>query len=181
MLPITTKRLVLRALRMDDLDAVHAYRSLPEVMRYLYPQPQSREQVRDFIAERSAIPPMDAQGQKLTLAIEVDGAVTGEAVLIMVSPEQLTGEIGYVVHPDFAGRGIATEAGREMLRLGFESYGLRRMIGRLDGRNEPSARVLARLGMRREAHFVQNEFVKGEWADEVVYAMLHHEWHGGLQ
>ncbi|HXA61602.1 MAG TPA: GNAT family N-acetyltransferase [Streptosporangiaceae bacterium] len=51
MLPITTERLVLRELRMDDLDAVHVYRSLPEVMRYLYPQPQRREQVRNFIAE----------------------------------------------------------------------------------------------------------------------------------
>jgi RimJ/RimL family protein N-acetyltransferase len=36
--------------------------------------------------------------------------------------------------------------------------------------------VLEHLGMRREAHFVQNEFVKGEWTDEVVYAMLEDEW-----
>ena len=63
-----------------------------------------------------------------------------------------------------------------MLRLGFEHYRLHRIIGRIDARNTPSARVLERLGMRREAHFVRNEFIKGEWTDEVVYAMLEDEW-----
>jgi len=63
-----------------------------------------------------------------------------------------------------------------MLRLGFEGLGLHRITGRLDGRNAASARVLERLGMRREAHLVENELVKGEWTDEVVYAMLDREW-----
>ena len=63
-----------------------------------------------------------------------------------------------------------------MLRLGFEELGLHRIIGRCDGRNEASARLMAKLGMRHEAHFVRNEIVKGEWTDEVVYAMLGEEW-----
>ncbi len=63
-----------------------------------------------------------------------------------------------------------------MLRLGFEDLGLHRIAGRLDARNAASARVLERLGMRREARFLQNEIVKGEWADEMVYAMLEDEW-----
>ena len=50
------------------------------------------------------------------------------------------------------------------------------IIARLDARNTASARVLEHLGMRREAHFVQNEFFKGEWSDELVYAMLNDEW-----
>jgi RimJ/RimL family protein N-acetyltransferase len=63
-----------------------------------------------------------------------------------------------------------------MLALGFEGLGLHRIAGRLDGRNVASARVLERLGMRREAHLVENERVKGEWTDEVVYALLAREW-----
>jgi len=51
------------------------------------------------------------------------------------------------------------------------------VIGRCDARNEGSARVMERLGMRREAHFVQNEIFKGEWSDEFVYAMLASEFH----
>jgi RimJ/RimL family protein N-acetyltransferase len=63
-----------------------------------------------------------------------------------------------------------------VLRLGFEDLGLHRIFGRIDGRNTASARVLERLGMRREAHFIQNEIVKGEWTDEVVYALTEDEW-----
>ena len=50
------------------------------------------------------------------------------------------------------------------------------MIGRLEPRNAPSAKVLERLGMRLEAHLVENEWVKGEWQSELVYAILEREW-----
>jgi RimJ/RimL family protein N-acetyltransferase len=79
-------------------------------------------------------------------------------------------------HPDYGGHGYATEAARVMLRLGFDGLGLHRIIGRIDARNTPSARVLERLGMRPEAHFLQNEMVRGEWTDEIVFAMLEDEW-----
>jgi RimJ/RimL family protein N-acetyltransferase len=63
-----------------------------------------------------------------------------------------------------------------MLRLGFEGLGLHRIVGRCDARNRASAKVMERLGMRREAYFRQNEIVRGEWTDELVYAMLADEW-----
>lgn len=50
------------------------------------------------------------------------------------------------------------------------------MIGRLDARNAPSARVLERLGLRREGHFVEDDWCKGEWTDSLLYAMLDREW-----
>jgi len=63
-----------------------------------------------------------------------------------------------------------------MLDLGFEHLNLHRIVGRLDARNQASARVLEKLGMRREAHFLDNEIVKGEWTSELVYAILRREW-----
>jgi RimJ/RimL family protein N-acetyltransferase len=36
--------------------------------------------------------------------------------------------------------------------------------------------VLEKLGMRLEAHFVENEWVKDEWQSELVYAVLDREW-----
>jgi RimJ/RimL family protein N-acetyltransferase len=63
-----------------------------------------------------------------------------------------------------------------MLRLGFDHLGLHRIVGRLDARNTASARVLEKLGMRREAHLIDNEHVKGEWSSEMIYAMLATEW-----
>ena len=63
-----------------------------------------------------------------------------------------------------------------MLELGFTCFGMRRIFGRLEPRNPASARVLERLGMRREAHLVENEWLRGEWQSEAIYALLAREW-----
>jgi RimJ/RimL family protein N-acetyltransferase len=57
----------------------------------------------------------------------------------------------------------------------FTSAGFHRVIGRTEARNTASVRVLEKLGMRPEAHFVENEWVKGEWQSELVYAVLDRE------
>ena len=72
-------------------------------------------------------------------------------------PEHRQGEIGFLFHPDHQGRGYATEAAEAMLALAFETYELHRVVGRLEPRNVASARVLEKLGMRREAHLIENE------------------------
>ena len=81
-----------------------------------------------------------------------------------------------MLKPEFTGHGYATEMAAEMLRIGFDELGLHRVVGRLDARNDASARVLERLGMRREALLVDNEWVKGEWTSELDYALLADEW-----
>ncbi len=152
--------------------------SLPEVARYLYWSPRTLDEVRPALYRKTQETFLEGEGQGLSLAVVLreTGALLGDVSMTLRSREHRTGEVGYVFHPDCGGKGYATEAAEVMLRLGFEEAGLHRIIGRLDGRNTKSARLLERLGMRREAHFVQNEFVKGEWADEVVYAILDHEW-----
>ncbi len=60
--------------------------------------------------------------------------------------------------------------------MGFQTLGLHRIVARCDARNVASARVMERLGMRREALLVENEMVKDEWTDELVYALLDREW-----
>jgi RimJ/RimL family protein N-acetyltransferase len=104
------------------------------------------------------------------------GKVIGQVALQWVSSEHRTGEIGFIVNPAYQGRGLAIEAAEVMLGLGFNGLGLHRIVGRCDGRNQSSARLMERLGMRQEAHLVENEYVKGEWTDELIYAMLDREW-----
>lgn len=176
--PLETARLVIRPYGADDLDALFAIQSRADVARYLYWEPRELAQTRAGLDKRIRESRLDDEGQALTLAVvrRDTGVLAGEVNLFWLSREHRLGEIGYVFHPDHGGNGLATEAAREMLRLGFEGLGLHRVIGRLDGRNEASARLLERLGMRREAHHVKNEFVKGRWADEVVYAILDEEW-----
>lgn len=176
--PLETARLTLRPYRSDDLDALHALQSQPEVARYLLWDVRDRDGARKSLERKMGEVALATDGQAIVCAVECreTGAVVGEVNLVLVSSEHETGEIGYVFHPRWGGRGYATEAAERMLRLGFETFGLRRMIGRLDSRNVASARLLERLGMRREAHFVENERVKGVWTDELVYAMLAREW-----
>lgn len=103
------------------------------------------------------------------------GRVIGDVMLHWVSREHGTGEIGYVFNPHYAGHGYATEAVREVLRLGFADLGLHRIIARTDARNIASISVLRRVGMRQEAHLVENEWFKGEWSDELDFAILARE------
>jgi len=176
--PLRTARLVLRPYAIGDLDDVYDIQSRPEVARYLLVGARDRDQVRVALEERILATLPDGEGGSLSLAVALPetGTVIGEVVLFVRSREHRQGEIGYIFHPDYHGNGYATEAAREMLRLGFDDLGLHRIVGRVDARNIASARVLERLGMRPEAHFLQNEMVKGEWTDEIVYAMLEDEW-----
>ena len=106
------------------------------------------------------------------------GEVVGDVDLLWVSDQHRTGEVGFVVDPAHQGNGYATEAARAVVDWAFGSFGLHRVIGRTEARNTGSARVLEKLGMRLEAHLVENEWVKGEWQSELVYAILDREWTG---
>jgi RimJ/RimL family protein N-acetyltransferase len=176
--PIITEHLHLRPYTAEDLDALYDIQSRPEVARYLYWDARDRDEVRQALETKTQCSVLADEGGSLQLAVVLpeSGTLVGDVLLMWTSRRDRQGEIGYVFHPDHAGRGYATEAGEVMLRLGFEGLGLHRVVGRLDGRNTASARVLERLGMRREAQLMQNEIVKGEWTDEVIYAMLEDEW-----
>ncbi len=176
--PLTTERLVLRPFAAADLEDVLAYRGLAEVARYVPFEPLDRAGAPEFLADSAGRAELAKEGDFLRLAVELEGTVIGDVLLFWRSDEQRQGEVGYAFNPAHSGHGYATEAAREMLRLGFEELGLNRSIGRIDARNDASARVLERLGMRKEAHFVENEIIKGEMTSEIVYAMLAREWSG---
>jgi RimJ/RimL family protein N-acetyltransferase len=176
--PLETERLQLRAFAPEDLDAVHAMQSRPDVARYLYWEPRTETEARRSLEMKVESRAIRADGDTLSVAavLRSTGALIGDCNLTLLSTEHGQGEIGFVVHPDHQGHGYATEAARRLLRVAFEDVGLHRVVGRLEARNAPSARVLEKLGMRREAHLVENEWVKGEWQSEVVLAILDREW-----
>jgi RimJ/RimL family protein N-acetyltransferase len=176
--PIETARLRLRPLTADDTADLLDYRSRPDVCRWVPFEPMTASTIAERLEGPWARIALDAEGQSLTLGIELaeSGRVVGDVILFFHSVTHRGGEIGYVVNPDFAGHGYATEAVRALLELAFADLGLHRVIARIDARNEASARLAARVGMRREAHLRQNEWFKGEWADELNFALLAAEW-----
>ncbi|MFL5796488.1 MAG: GNAT family N-acetyltransferase [Actinomycetota bacterium] len=173
-----TARLLLRPFVAEDLEPLLATYSRGDVARYLYQGPRSEPEVRELLDKKMAARAIAARGDLLSLAVVVADTreMAGDCVLHWLDNEHRQGEIGFVVHPDHQGRGYATEAAGALLRIAFEDLELHRVVGRLEARNLASERVLQKLGMRREALFVENEFVKEEWQSELVYAMLRTEW-----
>jgi RimJ/RimL family protein N-acetyltransferase len=176
--PLRTERLLLRPVTEADFDDLFAFQSDPDVTRYVMYDARDREGMRTALAAKMRQTELFRDGDALSLAVTVppDPTVIGELHFFLCSTAHRTGELGYVFHPAYQGRGYAREAAREILRVAFEEFRLRRVIARCDTRNTASWRLMEKLGMRREAHFVQNELFKGEWSDEFVYAMLDHEW-----
>ena len=175
-LPIETSRLRLRSFVPGDLAALHAIRSREDVHRWLYSQPCSEDEVREMLERRIArVDDAPETGVALAVELRESGEFVGDVSLTLGSPEHRQAEIGFIFHPDHHGRGYATEAAEAVLALAFGTYDLHRVYGRLEARNTASARVLQKLGMRREAHLVENEWVKGEWQSELVYALLARE------
>ena len=150
-------------------------RSREDVTRWLYFEPPTEEQTRAWIDGILARPP--ETGTVLAVELHDTGELIGN-VNVVVDPHNRQGEIGFIFHPAHQGHGYATEAARALLDDAFERHGLHRVYGRLEPRNAASARVLEKLGMRREAHLIENEWVKGEWQSEAVYALLAREWAG---
>jgi RimJ/RimL family protein N-acetyltransferase len=174
--PIRTDRLVIRAWCHDDLDVYHRLFSDPEVARYHYFEPLDYEDARaklDGLRSELTEP-----GHWINLAVEsaASGEIVGGVGIGWISDVHHQADIGYSLLPAHQGHGYATEAATAMVDLAFSGLDAHRVVGRLDARNTASARVLERLGMRREAHLIENEWVKGEWTDEFSYAVLADEW-----
>ena len=176
--PMETARLLLRPFEEGDLQALYEMQSDEEVVRYLYYDVRSLEQVRPSLARKMAGVSVATEGDGLAAAVVLreTGEVVADISLWWVSEGHAQGELGFVAHPAHQRKGYVTEAARPMLDFAFGTMGLHRVSGRLEARNVASARVFEKLGMRLEAHFVENEWVKNEWQSERVYAMLASEW-----
>jgi RimJ/RimL family protein N-acetyltransferase len=176
--PLRSARLLLRPLSAADVDALLAYRSLPEVCKYVPFTPMGPEDILDRLRGPWSCQALAREGDTLVLGAERadGGGLAGDVMLRWASAEHSSGELGYVFNPAHAGKGLATEAAHAVLHVAFDDLGLHRVFARLDARNEGSARLAARLGMRQEAHLIENEWFKDEWTDELDFALLHREW-----
>ncbi len=176
---IVTERLLLTPLALEDADALFAYRSLPEVTRFQTWEPTAPGDAAEFVRALAGVE-FDTPDTWFQLGIRdrESGRLIGDlGVRFLEDGRQV--EIGFTLDPAFQGRGLATEAVTALLDHLFGSLGKHRVIASVDPRNEASIRLLERVGMRREAHFRESLPFKGEWADDVVFAMLASEWQAG--
>ncbi|HLR96535.1 MAG TPA: GNAT family N-acetyltransferase [Jiangellaceae bacterium] len=171
-LPLETDRLTLRNCRTDDVTSLLAYYSDPTVARYLLHEPWTPEQAEREVAKLVERRTIGICGQALSLVVEREGTVIGDVSLVPTDDTLSQAEIGWVFHPDFGGKGYATEAVRAVIRMAFGHYTMHRVKAQLDPRNKASARMCERLGMTKEAHLRQDWWSKDEWTDTAVYGLL---------
>jgi RimJ/RimL family protein N-acetyltransferase len=180
-LPIATGPLVIRRVAPDDLHDLSEYCSDEEVARYQFWEPEMVSPAA-ILAEQGTVRLGDP-GVPLMLAIVMNGKMIGDCQLTITSAEDQQAEIGFALNPRHWGRGYATKAVVAALGFGFRGLGMHRICASVDVRNERSWRLMERVGMRREAHFLHDCLDRGQWIDDYVYAMLAHEWdklHGTL-
>lgn len=178
--PLRTDRLTVRRARADDADAVWRYRRLGEVHRWLGAAPGDIEAFRTYYT--------DPERLATALIVELPEAVLVGDVMLRIEgawsqaevreqAQDVQAELGWVMDPEHQGRGFATEAVRAVMGACFDQLGLRRVSAGCFAANEPSWRMMERLGMRREEHSRATALHRsGEWMDGMAYALLADEW-----
>jgi RimJ/RimL family protein N-acetyltransferase len=166
--PVHTDRLILRPATTDDLEATWQIRRREEVSRWLTRAPATLTEHRAFFEDPASL--------AKTVLVELEGMVIGD-LMLQVDDAWGQAELGWVLDPGHAGRGYATEALRELIRLCFDELGLRRVTAYCFAANEASWRLMERVGMRREMYTVRDSLHRsGEWLDGMGYALLADEW-----
>lgn len=177
-LSIETSRLFLRPIEARDAAAMSGYRGDPEVCRFLPFEPQSAEDIDARYRRLYGSTSLEGEnGAVLCVVIRrEDGALIGDVTLFDLDPVHGTAEIGWAIHPAASGQGFATEAVEAMLGAAFDTFGVRRVVARVDAENVASTRLARRVGMREESHLVENEWFKGRWSSELTFGILAREW-----
>ena len=176
-LTLQSTHLLLRDFVAEDWREVYAYTSLPEACRFEPWGPYSAEEARALVQgriEAAGVKPRTAFG--LAVVFPKTGTVIGEGGLAIHSQSFRTGEISYIIHPEYWRHGFATEVAFTLLSFGFTTLNLHRIFATCDPRNVASQRVLQKLGMQCEGRMRETLLLRDGWRDSVLYSLLEQEW-----
>jgi len=175
---LETQRLILRPFQKSDVTSFVAYRSDPEVARYQgWDAPYPVERAVAFIEKmQQSAPGTEGNWYQFAVELKQTGAMIGDCAFHTLPDDKRLAAIGFSFARSYQGVGYATEAVQRMLAYMFADLNLHRVQAICDVENTASARLLERVGMRREAHFVENVWFKGAWGSEYLYAILQYEW-----
>ncbi len=176
MLQIATERLILRPFGSGDLEQFVAYRRKPEVAIYQRWSDYSEEDAKVlYDQQRKLTFDTNNTWYQIAMMLTEDECLVGDVAVHFIDEGRQV-EIGFTVDSDYQKQGYATEAMFAVLNLLFTTLNKHRVVAVCGAQNIGAQRLLARLGFRQEAAFCKNVFFKGEWSDEITYAMLRDEW-----
>lgn len=169
---LETERLLLRRVDSNDIKEIFALRSNPETMKYI-PRPlvKTDEEALAHIAMIDG--KIDSnEGINWAITLKNNPKLIGIIGHYMIKPEHYRAEIGYMLLPEYHGKGIVSEAVKEVVKYGFEVMKLHSIEAVLDHENYGSAKVLEKNGFVKEAHLKENSFFEGRFLDTLIYSIL---------
>lgn len=172
-----TERLILREFNREDFLSIHSYASDPEVSKYLPWGPNNEEDTQAFLNEiiryQLDNPRYDYE---IAVVTKENNKLIGACSIHISSPRNREGWIGYCYNREYWRKGYASEAANEIIRFGFEDLNLHRIFATCDPNNIGSAKVLEKIGMKREGRLRQHKWRKREWRDSSLYSILEQEY-----
>lgn len=172
---ILTKRLRLRALAPADAHEMQAYRARPEVIQYQGCGVKSLEEVQAFITAMSNVDLTKPGWNQIGIELVNDGTLIGDCGIHILDDTRIA-EFGITLDLAHHSKGYASETLKAVIGLLFSNYKKHRIFASVDPRNKASLELMKRLGMRQEGHFIQSLWLKEEWVDDVIFAILESEW-----
>lgn len=175
---LETARLLLRPFQDSDLESFLAYRNDPDVARYQsWESPLSHERGLALIGAMKEVQPDDPNAwNQIAIELKATSALIGDCVFHRLAEDPRQAEIGYSLARHYQGQGYASEAILRLLAYLFEDLRLHRVRAICDVDNRASIRLLERLGLRREGHFIESYWHNGRWTSEYWYGLLQREW-----
>lgn len=172
-LPVATERLLIRAFQESDRSFEVMVSEHPSLFVNLPIEPRSSSEIDQYVQSRLGFKSFDEVGQTCALIVESDaGDYVGSIQLTSSVVEPLQLQIGWITLPQHHGRGFMSEAVARVVALVSESLVAHRIVAEVVGGNDASVRLAEGTGFRREAQLVRSAFIKREWRDEYVYALL---------
>ncbi len=170
MVPLETSRLEIRPFALDDFHALQACTSDPRVTRFFPWGPNTEGETREFLKSVVDAAAQHPREHYVFAVVLLGRGLVGGCFLDRRRHQEF--EIGYYLRPDCWNQGLATEAVGALVPFGFRELAAHRLYARVDPENPASARVLESVGFRLEGRFRRDSFIKGEWRDSLIYALL---------
>lgn len=173
---IKTQRLTLRPIELKDRIEVYKYRSNPEISQHLSFVPESLEDVDHFITKNPKEFNLPETWFQLVIVLKETNEVIGDIGVHFFGKEHKQIELGYTLSSLHQNKGFASEAIEDVIDFLFTDLNKHRIVLSIDPENKASIKLAARLGFRKEGHFVKSLFFKNQWVDDVVYVLLKEDW-----
>jgi RimJ/RimL family protein N-acetyltransferase len=171
----------LRPVRESDAPRIHEGTAEPETERWLghNPAPYTLDDAHVYVERRREL---SATGQCVTWAIADpdDDRILGTVLWFNWTPD-VECEVGWWIHPDARGRGLATKAARLAIGHVFETLAVQRVTAYAAVGNTASRRVAEAVGFRQYGVERYGAQVRDGWVDMALYDVTASEWAAGVR